>query len=1441
MRPGRCTHIIIYAITAVLLSFSAYSQHCVPLYTKTYSGSGDDEAKDILYTAIDKGSIVAGRSSSGSSGDFDAMLLKLNESGDILWSKRVGGSADDAFIRVKSAGGGYIAIGTTKSFGNAAGEVFLCKFSISGNLTWARHYGNNAVKTVPKEVIELADGNILFAANENDSTSLGNAIICKVDPTGNVIWTKKFDHGNDDGVNYIVESGNIIYATGYATLNDRDGILMKLDKTTGNIIEAMKMVHQAGLEDEVINITNINNGIAFGAISYNKNTTQATHDLTMFKMRNNGDTVYKRKSEISTISGSKVGFINLILSKDSSFVYSVHDTTQAGFGYSVRYSPTGIAEWSHEISPDYGYNRLTGIDTSGADGLLYAGFINSFYTGFHSRINIFKTSYEGYVESCLPSWIGDYEDTSKYTITPFAWNNQTAMIFSAASSITPFVNDLLLTATAVCGETKCLSGAEIPPGCSNTFLARVKSLRRIFINDAVPLNDGFYIAGRSEMPGNSELYTAKLGTNAKLNLGKTLNGFAHNSMALKSLPSPDGNIVVLGVSEYILDHHEYDSSVLIKLNSSTGDVLWASYFVGDAYDFAATADGGYVIIINRNYGTPPIYNYAVRVNSSGAVVWQKKLEFQWGGDPVFRSILVNGNDIYLGADYYLANPNFVTLNKLNASTGDIVWSKIFELNGRSLFMQSIDKVQDTLFLSVGMTSPNSVSNSLKFRKGMVCLNPDGSIIRAFELDGLEISNLANYLSVNEHRYNNLIKTNDNNFMLGDAVVAQGDTALDFIKFNGSGVILKAVRYRNLKNSFVTQIRQKNGALLVPVVNFKGIFDNRRIYESLLLKTDSNGIVVNGGTGDCENIPVTGVSAIPLSVAELPTDYITVTANNVLMKAYNPYQRPVEAWSEISCQTNSTCDGFHLTGPDLLCNSLDTATYTGMRPPGCSAIVTWNFDAAAVNVLAQTDTSIKVHFLHTGNAYIIGTVSSDCGIVSDTVQVKTRRDAGSLYLGIDTTLCTGNTIVLSAGPGFKSYEWQNGDTHEFLAVNSPGQYYVKVTDSCNNVYADTINVFPGNTISLNLGPDREICAKDTIHINGPGGFINYAWAPDYNISSLTAQSVIVSPLVDTFYFLRAEKTPGCFGIDTVKVKVNTAPVIFLGLDASICTGQSMILDAGAGFSTYQWSDNSIAQTLAVSVPGLYYVMASTSKGCVSKDTINVFQYPLPVINLDKQSSICEGTTRALNPGSFVSYLWQDNSILPTYIATGLGVYYVEVTDVHNCKSSDTVRITTLFNNPSAFLPDDMEICSFEKERIQPNNTYTTYLWNNNSSLSYIMADHAGLYILQVTDEHQCKGVDTIIVSIKNCKEGVFVPAAFSPNNDGKNDVLHALIHTTLTSFQFSVYNRYGQLLFRSFFPDNGWDGKYNGVDQPIGGYTWECRYSTGNSVPVVLKGTSVLIR
>jgi gliding motility-associated-like protein len=547
-------------------------------------------------------------------------------------------------------------------------------------------------------------------------------------------------------------------------------------------------------------------------------------------------------------------------------------------------------------------------------------------------------------------------------------------------------------------------------------------------------------------------------------------------------------------------------------------------------------------------------------------------------------------------------------------------------------------------------------------------------------------------------------------------------------------------------------------------------------------------------------------------------------------------------SEILCSSLPQCNFLKIKGPAQLCHTNEPTVFQVTKNAGCTLIPRWLVDTAAVQWLSATDTSVSFRFNKAGTFWIKGKLDAGCQLYEDSLEVNVYTTPASLDLGRDTVLCPGNTLLLNARKGYVSYLWKNGSSDSVFSVTQPGEYYVTVRDACGTTVRDTVIVRAAPPVPFNIGPDRTKCNSDTLHLNAPPGFFNYTWSNNYQISSATAQNVVVNPLSDTAYFVKAEKTPGCFAYDTIRIKVFHSAVIKLGTDTSFCEGNSLRFDAGSGFTAYQWSNGASTQKVTVSIAGIYSVIGTTLDGCRSYDTLNVKTvFKNPVVRLDHDSTLCSGTSRRLDAGNFAFYQWNNGSTSKSITINSPGLFAVMVTDNNGCRGTDTTEIATLLPVPTNFLPADTSICSYGSLTLKVTGSYNSYLWNNNAATSSITISSEGTYWLQVRDANNCVGRDTVVVRTKNCMEGIYVPTAFTPNKDGKNDLFRPLLFGNVKSFLFTIYNRWGQVVFQTTELQKGWDGNYAGITQDSNMFLWTCMYQMEGHEKKMDKGSVVLIR
>lgn len=213
----------------------------------------------------------------------------------------------------------------------------------------------------------------------------------------------------------------------------------------------------------------------------------------------------------------------------------------------------------------------------------------------------------------------------------------------------------------------------------------------------------------------------------------------------------------------------------------------------------------------------------------------------------------------------------------------------------------------------------------------------------------------------------------------------------------------------------------------------------------------------------------------------------------------------------------------------------------------------------------------------------------------------NKDSTTLNLGVDVYLCDGYIHLLDAGPGYDSYEWQDGSTNQTYMVTETGTYWVQAYLG-SNMYADTIYVGYWPIPDPNLGNDTTLCYASAYYLEPTTGYLSYLW---FN-GSTSPIFLVTEPGT---YHVDVMDIHGCMASDTIVIDYTTSHVE-LGSDTAICACGPLLLDAGEEFVFYEWQDSSHSQHFLVDFEtfGLGYFTFTASVvdsiGCESLDSIHV---------------------------------------------------------------------------------------------------------------------------------------------------------------------------------------------------------------------------------------------
>lgn len=292
-------------------------------------------------------------------------------------------------------------------------------------------------------------------------------------------------------------------------------------------------------------------------------------------------------------------------------------------------------------------------------------------------------------------------------------------------------------------------------------------------------------------------------------------------------------------------------------------------------------------------------------------------------------------------------------------------------------------------------------------------------------------------------------------------------------------------------------------------------------------------------------------------------------------------------------------------------------------------------------------------------------------------------------------------------------------------------------------------------------------------------------------------------------------------DVVVSPVNE--IVQIAGDSIICPGQSAVLFANANVPFY-WSllatpndTLSLSQTLTVSplAPTAYIL-----HGIFESDTVWVTIVSPPALSLGADRPICESDSIELNAyaSDIVSYQWSTGSTDSSIYVYEPGVYAVQV-DNSGCSSIDSIEITSRLDNPPIFLGEDSVYCFFFEDSLKlDGGDAQSWFWTPTQEQSrQITVLFPAYYEVEAVRANGCIRRAGIEVN-EFCPPVTFIPNSFTPNGDLLNDYFAPKVYNTV-SYSLSIMNRWGQPVFSTTDPDEGWDGTYEGTDAPSGVYVY----------------------
>ncbi len=846
-------------------------------------------------------------------------------------------------------------------------------------------------------------------------------------------------------------------------------------------------------------------------------------------------------------------------------------------------------------------------------------------------------------------------------------------------------------------------------------------------------------------------------------------GFSYFTMN-RAFELPNHDIIYTGLLDTTSGRSSY-TTMVYRLNSS-GNIIWQNRLKSQIsiftrpvgtfrYDIETAVEGlnGDVILCGTSSTnlTSGFIETVTRLNSAGNVVWDINYgnhgvdgSYVFGAEGV-AAFVKNGQISLVGLSHGSSNPQTapaVNILTLDYTSGALIKKRFFRPEYQDLtesiiksfgyYQNKCTRLSNGNYLFYGKLISDLVNlKATKDHFGIIEFDPDFNLVNSycisstlqtnfynknllFDASGKGLISLFEYLGSYEaniyfgafqnKQFQKQRKAHYTNAGL------PGNNGFAFLNDNG---------YAYLQSYFES----------LPVT--KSFFEFRKMHNS-----DTSSQCLGKDTLLLQFLPLNIIEDAdyyylhpddPNQLHEMA--HITSQSDTMVVNSHDP------------CRQTNYCDTVKIHGNPVICGSSPSIVFTAFKNKACGAIAQWNIDRQAIDSLqVLNDSSVRIYFKNInwqGKLYASLPAGACYTGPLDSIVVSIIRMQSNISLGPDTVLCSGNNLVVHAGNSFSAYLWQDGSTDSVYNIRQPGTYNVRAIDGCGNVFSDTIRVTSA-VFPFSIGQDTVRCNKDTIRLNATPGFSNYQWYPAYNTSAATGSSANIYPLVDTFYYAAAEKWPGCVVRDTIHIRVRNSPAILLGADTSLCTGQSLTLDAGAGFANYEWSNGSTSQQLVANSAGSFFIKAVAANRCASYDTLKILNAsPLPVISLGPDTTICEGKTYQYNfNSSNATYLWQDGNRGNQYNISKAGRYTLAVTQA-GCTTKDTVAIAYKAS-PIVHLGKDTSICTGINYLLNAGFVNATYTWQDGAKQPQHLVTREGSYTVEV-DLNGCTASDTVEIS------------------------------------------------------------------------------------------------
>ncbi len=620
-------------------------------------------------------------------------------------------------------------------------------------------------------------------------------------------------------------------------------------------------------------------------------------------------------------------------------------------------------------------------------------------------------------------------------------------------------------------------------------------------------------------------------------------------------------------------------------------------------------------------------------------------------------------------------------------------------------------------------------------------------------------------------------------------------------------------------------------------------------------TDANGSTVGTNSSELSNVPA--------------GDYTLTVTDDIGCST-----------SEIISITNNGIPGnpdFSMSGSSFCINDANPISVSQIQPGGEFSISSGTIDATTGEIdlssLSQGQTvtvtyttaapcqeseSTDINILFNDNASFGYTANSYCISASDPSPDFIAAPGGSFAAdnGLIINAQTGEVDLSSATVGvtYNITYTTNGQ----CPVSSTEQILVDLVDDASFSIIEELCIGANNPFATDIATEGGSFSAD-------GGL---------NIDAQTGEVDLSSGTVGTTYSITYETFGACANNSSLNLTITELDdASFAYQENSYCpddlnpSAQNIITPGGIFSANNGLEINPINGEIdlsSASTGETYQISYTTIGECSNISVFNISIPEIPNLNIDLQEEACVGSEVIINGGADASFgttdfLWNfdganelsGNGSGPyTLMWDEPGIYTVSFDLTNTPCSVESVSADILVNQMNVLTVDNQTI--YHGETIILNTAVSSannpqYNWTPDETLScndcpspFASPDETTTYTVFVEDQESgCNAATSVLVTVEYLEP--YVPNAFSPNSDGLNDEVVPLAMESVISFEFEIYNRWGELIFKTDNQSDGWDGTFNGKELNPGVYVWQGYYIMQDGTELIRKGNITLIR